>query len=63
MKNGVSFHQFQGEKELLRVGAHRLDVKAHFATVLLQNFAQIQTKREIIYGGREGGKGRGVGFS
>ena len=43
MEDATAFHEFEGEQQLLRVGAHRLDVQAHVLAVALQHLTHIHT--------------------
>lgn len=44
MKNVATFKEFEGQEELLAVGAHCLDVEPHIFAVLLQDLPKIHTR-------------------
>lgn len=46
MEDVASFEQLEGQKELLTVGAHSLDVEPNIFTVFLQHLSQIHTTDE-----------------
>ena len=41
VKDAAPLHQLEGQQQLLRVGAHRLDVQADVLAVLLQHLSQV----------------------
>ena len=43
MEDVTSLEEFEGQEELLAVGAYRLDVETHVLTVLLQDLPQVHT--------------------
>lgn len=50
MKDVAALEEFEGQEELLAVGAHCLDVEPHIFAILLQDLPQVHTgTRSYVY--------------
>ena len=46
MEDVASFHEFEGQEQLLGIRPHSLYVQTNILTITLQNFSQIHTERK-----------------